>query len=158
MNSYGHLLFYDLFSRKEVGNQSKGIQVDRFSSKVQGHVQKPLVGLDWKRFPKELAPSETKKKKRKIKPNLKEAKKPKSLNPDDLLDRLEKAEKAGDKEENKSDDEDENENEEENQEIEVGEDEDEEMDEGNDYANNYFDNGENYLDDEDDNLDEGGIY
>ena len=35
---------------------------------------------------------------------------------------------------------------------------DEEMDGGTDYANNYFDNGEEYLDDEDDNLDEGGIY
>ena len=35
---------------------------------------------------------------------------------------------------------------------------DEELDEGTDYANNYFDNGENYLDDEDDNLDEGGIF
>jgi len=35
--------------------------------------------------------------------------------------------------------------------------EDEEMDEGTDYANNYFDNGENYEDDED-NMDEGPIY
>ena len=36
--------------------------------------------------------------------------------------------------------------------------EDEELDEGTDYANNFFDNGENYLDDDEDNLDEGGIY
>ncbi|XP_076266989.1 RNA polymerase III subunit G [Rhynchophorus ferrugineus] len=36
-------------------------------------------------------------------------------------------------------------------------DQDEEMDEGTDYANNYFDNGEAY-EDEDDNLDEGPIY
>ena len=35
---------------------------------------------------------------------------------------------------------------------------DEELDGGTDYANNYFDNGEGYLDDDDDNLDEGGIY
>lgn len=35
--------------------------------------------------------------------------------------------------------------------------EDEEMDEGTDYANNYFDNGEGYEDDED-NMDEGPIY
>ena len=35
---------------------------------------------------------------------------------------------------------------------------DEELDDGTDYANNYFDNGENYLDDDDDNIDEGGIY
>ncbi|KAL3288309.1 hypothetical protein HHI36_002757 [Cryptolaemus montrouzieri] len=34
---------------------------------------------------------------------------------------------------------------------------DEEMDDGTDYANNYFDNGEDY-EDEDDNLDDGPIY
>jgi DNA-directed RNA polymerase III subunit RPC7 len=32
------------------------------------------------------------------------------------------------------------------------------MDEGTDYINSYFDNGENYLDEEDDNLDDGPIY
>lgn len=36
-------------------------------------------------------------------------------------------------------------------------DEDEEMDDGTDYANNYFDNGEDY-EDEDDNLEDGPIY
>ena len=35
---------------------------------------------------------------------------------------------------------------------------DEEMDDETDYAKDYFDNGEGYLDEEDDNLDEGGIY
>lgn len=35
--------------------------------------------------------------------------------------------------------------------------EDEEMDDGTDYANNYFDNGEGY-EDEDDNLEDGPIY
>ena len=35
---------------------------------------------------------------------------------------------------------------------------DEEMDEGTDYINSYFDNGESYLDEEDDNLDDGPIY
>jgi DNA-directed RNA polymerase III subunit RPC7 len=35
---------------------------------------------------------------------------------------------------------------------------DEELDEGTDYANNYFDNGEDYIDNDDDGLDEGGIY
>ena len=35
---------------------------------------------------------------------------------------------------------------------------DEEMDEDGDYAKDYFDNGEGYLDEDDDNLDEGGIY
>lgn len=41
--------------------------------------------------------------------------------------------------------------------VEIIEPEDEEMDEGTDYANNYFDNGEGYEDDED-NMDEGPIY
>lgn len=35
--------------------------------------------------------------------------------------------------------------------------EDEDIDDGTDYANNYFDNGEAY-EDEDDNLDDGPIY
>lgn len=35
--------------------------------------------------------------------------------------------------------------------------EDEELDEGTDYANQYFDNGESYLD-EDDNLDDEAVY
>lgn len=39
----------------------------------------------------------------------------------------------------------------------IEEDEDEEMDDGTDYANNYFDNGEAY-EEEDDNLDDGPIY
>ena len=38
------------------------------------------------------------------------------------------------------------------------EEEDEEMDGGTDYANNYFDNGEEFEDEDNDNLDEGGIY
>lgn len=38
------------------------------------------------------------------------------------------------------------------------EEEDEEMDGGTDYANNYFDNGEDFDEDDNDNLDEGGIY
>lgn len=37
------------------------------------------------------------------------------------------------------------------------EEEDEEMDGGTDYANNYFEDGDE-VDEEDDNLDEGGIY
>lgn len=38
------------------------------------------------------------------------------------------------------------------------EDIDEEMDLGTDYMNNYFDNGETYLDDDDENLEDGPIY
>ena len=66
-----------------------------------------MVGIDWKRFPKELAPSSTRNKtKRKggasstLKPNLSPKKRSKTLtiHPDDVLDKLEKAEKNGAKE------------------------------------------------------------
>ena len=74
----------------------------------QGFVQKPLIGIDWKRFPKELAPSSARNKtKRKggasstLKPNLlspKKKSKTLTIHPDDVLDKLEKAEKNGTKE------------------------------------------------------------
>jgi len=57
--------------------------------------------------------------------------------------------------ENKANDEDNNE--ENKEEVEDEEVEDEELDEGTDYANQYFDNGESYLD-EDDNLDDEAVY
>ncbi|XP_068618264.1 DNA-directed RNA polymerase III subunit RPC7-like [Battus philenor] len=50
----------------------------------------------------------------------------------------------------------ENDNEDE-EELEDEEEQEYEIDEGTDYANNYFDNGEDY-DDEDDNLDDGPVY
>jgi DNA-directed RNA polymerase III subunit RPC7 len=43
------------------------------------------------------------------------------------------------------------------EEIEDEEEQDEEIDDGTDYANNYFDNGEEY-DEDDDNLDDGPVY
>ena len=67
-----------------------------------------MVGIDWKRFPKELAPSSARDKtKRKggasstLKPNLLSSKKKSktlTIHPDDVLDKLEKAEKNGAKE------------------------------------------------------------
>ena len=130
-----------------------------------------MIGIDWRRFPKELCPSsETKKSKRKggtaSKPNLVSKKAKVKVNPDDILNKLEQAEKNGANEDedgnegsdvegsDKEEDNVENKNEENLDSDEI----DEELDEGTDYANNFFDNGENYLDDEDDNLDEGGIY
>ena len=66
------------------------------------------MGIDWKRFPKELAPSSARDKtKRKggasstLKPNLlshKKKSKTLTIHPDDVLDKLEKAEKNGAKE------------------------------------------------------------
>ncbi|XP_044006819.1 DNA-directed RNA polymerase III subunit RPC7 [Aphidius gifuensis] len=44
-----------------------------------------------------------------------------------------------------------------NDQLEDEEDEDDEMDDGTDYVNNYFDNGEAY-EEEDDNLDDGPVY
>lgn len=46
---------------------------------------------------------------------------------------------------------------EDNEELEDEEEQEEEIDDGTDYANNYFDNGEDY-EDEDDNLDDGPVY
>ncbi len=127
----------------------------------QGHVQKPLVGIDWKRYPKELMPkqksSRNKRKSTTTEPNLSKSRK--KVDTEKLLEKLEKAEKTdkdasgSDASDNEGDDNESTKNEEE-----IEDDVDEEMDEGNDYANNYFDNGEGYLDDDEDNLDEGGIY
>lgn len=136
------------------------------------------LDLDWKRLPQELAPPSIRNKGKKRKttstatPN-----KVKRKTVGDIskhLDKLEANEKEGgedegggggksrtgggggagsDVDDSDADKEDENAN------SDIDQDEiDEEMDEDGDYANNYFDNGEGYLDEEDDNLDEGGIY
>ncbi|XP_037086387.1 DNA-directed RNA polymerase III subunit RPC7-like [Pollicipes pollicipes] len=70
------------------------------------------------------------------------------------LDQLEKREKLGDPEEQKED----KEGAVDSGEEEVGETEDVELDEGTDYINDYFDNGEDYLEAEDDALEEGPIF
>jgi len=161
-------------SASDKDNLSKGIVIERHSDKPHGFVQKPLIGIDWKRFPKELAPSSARNKtKRKggasstLKPNLlspKKKSKTLTIHPDDVLDKLEKAEKNGTKEGgdgNEGSDAEGSDKEDEDAEKideELMDEEDEELDEGTDYANNFFDNGENYLDDDEDNLDEGGIY
>ena len=168
-----------------------------FGHLLQGKVQRPLTGIDWKRYPKELAPSKIKKSKRtstaKVKTDVKRRKLTDTAN---ILDKLEKNEENEEKDQDDDEtsnpgavkydisvytinftgffwifsifeniifdfsggsdkDEDETSNKDDIEEDEVM---DEELDEGTDYANNYFDNGENYLDDEDDNLDEGGIF
>ncbi|XP_037087878.1 DNA-directed RNA polymerase III subunit RPC7-like [Pollicipes pollicipes] len=70
------------------------------------------------------------------------------------LDQLEKREKLGDPEEQKED----KEGAVDSGEEEVGETEDVELDEGTDYINDFFDNGEDYLEAEDDALEEGPIF
>ena len=138
---------------------------------LQDKVQKPLVGIDWKRYPKELAPSSKKSKSSKrsnaakVNLNVKRRKANTSVDPDQLLEKLEKNEvqekdEDGNEGEEKSNAGSDKEDDEASNKDDFDEEEvmDEELDEGTDYANNYFDNGENYLDEDDDNMDEGGIF
>jgi DNA-directed RNA polymerase III subunit RPC7 len=77
------------------------------------------------------------------------------------LGKKEEAVKDGESDEEKKDGE-EGDEDEEDRKVEDAEDDaeepDEEMDGGTDYANQYFDNGEDYLDNEDDQLEEGGVF
>lgn len=145
------------------------LKVDRYSDRYQTRQDVPLQ-LDWSRFPSELRPENRKRRvKRRPVVNLAQVKNPNLVGQGDVintLDELEKKEKSG----NKSEDETEkkeggSDGEDEDKpklpgalEDSEGELEDEEMDDGTDYANNYFDNGEEYGDEDEDNLDEGGIY
>ena len=65
---------------------------------LQGKVQRPLTGIDWKRYPKELAPSKIKKSKRtstaKVKTDVKRRKLTDTAN---ILDKLEKNEENEEK-------------------------------------------------------------
>ncbi|XP_044745454.1 DNA-directed RNA polymerase III subunit RPC7-like [Coccinella septempunctata] len=118
---------------------------------------------EWRMFPSELRP------KLKAKRKIKRTKKEESVL--EKLERLEKMESdraynidkvktepnAEDVEgnENVVDEEDE---EDEEKEEDDEEQMDEEIDDGTDYGNNYFDNGDSYCNDEDDNLDDGPVY
>ena len=128
------------------------------------------LGLDERRFPFELVnvfkKSTTKGTKRKSKgtPNLRNKRAKTDITGDinGHLDKLEaKERKVGEDDnenkESKSKDP-EKDNEGDIDEDDLEEIDDEEMDDETDYARDYFDNGEGYLDEEDDNLDEGGIY
>ena len=123
---------------------------------------KPL-DLDWSRFPREIRPGGLRKKvkdKKLVKPNLI---KRKQADIDKKLDDLGKLEDKDDKSDNESD-KDETEDKKRNSEDEVNDDEgsdvepDEEMDGGTDYANNFFDNGEGFLDEEEDNLEDNLLF
>ena len=132
--------------------------------------KKSKLDLDWKRFPAELAPSSSSSSKKKrgasgAKPNLNS--KRRVSGGEDIkkkLDELENREKnendgTGAKSGGEDDDSDEDAEGQKDQGSDVeGDEADEEMDDDTDYAKDYFDNGEGYLDEEEDNLDEGGIY
>ena len=117
------------------------------------------------RFPEELRPGAlVKKKVKKVGkgPNL--VKRAKNVDIVGKLGELEEKEKKGDGEGSEEEKEVEDEDDEDGgkkdppAEEEEAEEPDEEMDDETDYANQFFDNGENYLDEEEDNLDEGGIF
>jgi len=125
---------------------------------------KPL-NIDWNRLPRELRPGGLAKKynQNKIKPNLIKRKPAHKVDIAKKLDDLGKLEDKHEKSDNESD-KDENDDKKINSEDEINDDEgseaelDDEMDGGTDYANNFFDNGEGFLDEDEENLDEGGIY
>lgn len=139
--------------------------IERYSDRYQvlaGH--RGQLSLNWSRFPKELHPTTiaaaSKKRKRrsaKFPVNVKVAKKSKDVNISERLEALEKKE-ASVTEETEEDGDGEGEDKVEGEEVEELEEVDEELDEGTDYMNNYFDNGDSYLDEEDDALEEGGVY
>ena len=138
--------------------------VERYSDRYEDAAETTLE-LDWARFPQELRPDFRKRMARKrrasgAKPKLVSRKKDVSKTLEEL-EKKEGDEKSEDDEEGKEKNDDDSDDEKkENATVEESDKEeiDEEMDDGTDYANNYFDNGEGYLDDEDDNLDEGGTY
>lgn len=115
---------------------------------------------DWKRYPMELRPLQRSKKKRlrSESSGIVSKKVGKLEDVTNKLEELEKQEAQGDSEEKNEENKDEKEKEDHQEEEVEEEDQDEEMDDGTDYVNNYFDNGESYLDDEDDNLDDGPVY
>ncbi|CAH0551968.1 unnamed protein product [Brassicogethes aeneus] len=108
--------------------------------------QVPKEKYDWSLFPSELRPKMMARRAKKV--VVKDVDVNNRLK---LLETLEEKQSADTtiKQEKESEDVDETEI--------VEEDQDEEMDDGTDYANNYFDNGEDY-EEEDDNLDDGPIY
>nr|XP_033341249.1 DNA-directed RNA polymerase III subunit RPC7-like isoform X2 [Megalopta genalis] len=122
----------------------------------QNNVVPLVVKKDIERTPMELKPQPKKRKGQSG--SSKPEKKQKSVDIETKLQELEKKETSqpSDAEEEEKEDEDAEDKDDEHAEDEE-EEQDEEMDEGTDYVNNYFDNGEGY-DDEDDNLDDGPIY
>lgn len=142
----------------------KSPDIERYSDRYQVLAShRGQLTLNWSRFPKELHPmTGSVTKKRKLKPkkvavNIKKAR-TKDINVKETLEELEKKEATTGTEENEEEEEADPENKPEEEVIEELEEVDEELDEGTDYINNYFDNGESYLDEEDDALEEGGVF
>lgn len=130
--------------------ESKTNQLEQEIDKLVAQLPQIKEQYDWNLFPSELRPKMLAKRTKKIVP--------KDINITEKLIKLEKIEEKtnNDTVKVKIEVDDENEDDKE-MELADEEQEDEEMDDGTDYANNYFDNGEEYEDD-DDNLDDGPIY
>ncbi|XP_076305239.1 RNA polymerase III subunit G [Tachypleus tridentatus] len=130
--------------------------VERYTDKYQhGTLSGSEIKFDWKRFPDELKLKAPKRKLSQVgnKPSCK-----KQRGNVDVNSRLEELESL---EQTKESDEEEEKKEEAEEEGEVEGDEvidEEDLEEETDYAMNYFDNGDAYLDEEDDNLDDGPTY
>lgn len=136
--------------------------IERYSDRYQllaGH--RGQLTLNWSRFPKELHPSSVsavKKRKllaKKMSVNIKQAR-TKDVKVSERLEALEKKEEQG--ENNGEEGEEGTEEKADEEGLEELEEIDEELDEGTDYVNNYFDNGDSYIDEEDDALEEGGVF
>ncbi|XP_001607617.1 DNA-directed RNA polymerase III subunit RPC7-like [Nasonia vitripennis] len=134
--------------------------IERYSDRYQdlSSTVKYHERYDWSRMPAELKPQVKKRKGDKTQKNAK--KKKKDIDIESKLQELEKKETTANQSDAEEGDKDDDESEDKDVEdkVELEEEEiDEEMDEGTDYVNNYFDNGENYEDDEE-NLDDGAIF
>ncbi|XP_057651540.1 DNA-directed RNA polymerase III subunit RPC7-like [Diorhabda carinulata] len=124
-------------------------QTEQAIDKLVAQMPNTKEKYDWRLFPSELRPKILGKR-------LAKQDKAKEVNIEQRLNVLEKLETKTEAVPVKTETVDEDE--EDKDDIEgMEEDEDEEMDDGTDYANNYFDNGEGY-EDEDDNLEDGPIY
>nr|XP_046243048.1 DNA-directed RNA polymerase III subunit RPC7 [Scatophagus argus] len=112
---------------------------------------------DWNLFPKELMPQ---KKKTRAKAGTKKKTAISRKDTEDILSKLDELAKKDDGNPEKSDDETEKKPGNENEEEEIEEDEydEEDIEEGNDYIENYFDNGEDFAADSDDNMDGEATY
>merc|ERR1712018_336740 len=86
-------------SRDEKQSADTNVIVGRYSDSIQGKVQRPLTGIDWKRYPKELAPSKIKKSKRTSTAKVRTDVKRKKLTDTAILDKLEKNEENEEKDE-----------------------------------------------------------
>ncbi|CAG9860094.1 unnamed protein product [Phyllotreta striolata] len=134
------------------GNKTKPEQeIDKLVAQIPSTKEK----YDWRLFPSELRPKVSIKRSIK-KGTTKEVDVEQRLKVLETLEKkIEASETTGAREAGKSGEDDEEDAD--IPEVMEEDEEDEEMDDGTDYANNYFDNGEDY-DDEDDNLEDGPIY